>query len=61
MVGEAYQRHMTLAISPSGKVVLGYDELLLLAGDSPEGALENIVLGREMPEIPEPSEDEEEP
>ena len=61
VVGEAYQRHMTVAISPSGKVVLGYDELLLLAGDSPEGALENIVLGREMPEIPELSEDEEEP
>lgn len=61
VVGEAYQRHMTVAVSPSGKVVLGYDELLLLAGDSPEGALENIVLGREMPEIPELEGREEEP
>lgn len=52
VVGEAYQRHMTVAISPSGKVVLGYDERLVLAGDSPEGALEPIVLGREMPELP---------
>lgn len=61
VVGEAFQRHMTVAMSPSGKVVLGYDELLLLAGDNPEGALENIVLGRAMPEIPELPEDVEQP
>ncbi|MBK7760507.1 MAG: hypothetical protein IPI35_29695, partial [Deltaproteobacteria bacterium] len=48
-------------VAPSGKTVLGRDELLLFAGESPIEAFTKIILDQVMPEIPELPEDEEEP
>lgn len=58
VVGEAYRGNMVMLVAPSGKTVLGRDELLLLAGESPLEALRRIVLDEEMPEIPELPDDE---
>jgi hypothetical protein len=61
VVGEAYRGNMVMLVAPSGKTVLGRDELLLFAGESPIEAFTKIILDQVMPEIPELPEDEEEP
>jgi hypothetical protein len=61
VVGEAYRGNMVMLVAPSGKTLLGRDELLLLAGESPLEALTKIILDQEMPEIPELPDDGVEP
>ena len=51
-IGQVYSRHMTVIMDPNGKVYAGYDELLILVGDSGTDAIEAICSGRDMPEIP---------
>jgi hypothetical protein len=51
VVGEAYDGHLTLMVSDSGKVYGGYDNFLTLLGSSVEDALETIFYSKESKEV----------
>lgn len=52
VIGEAFSRHMTVMMSPDGKVYAGYDDTLIRVGDSGIDAIEALCTGRDMPKIP---------
>ncbi|WP_176560085.1 SUKH-3 domain-containing protein [Brevibacillus dissolubilis] len=51
VIGQAYKTHMTMMISPTGRVFAAYDDLLILLGNSPAEALEILCEGKETKEI----------
>ena len=51
VIGEAYNGHLTLMVSSSGKVYGGYDNYLNRLGNSFEEALESIYYSKEAEEI----------
>lgn len=44
-VGVAYSKHMVLMLDDRGRLWGAYDDLLLLLGDSPGSAFQNIFFG----------------
>lgn len=51
-VGEAYNEHMVILMSSTGKVLAAYDDVLILLGLDPLGALEALCESKETPSIP---------
>ena len=51
-VGEAYNGHYVLMLSESGKMYGAYDDLLRLAGQDCEDAIESMYRRLETPKIP---------
>lgn len=51
VIGEAFSRHMTVMMASDGKVYAGYDDTLILVGNSGVDAIEAFCRGGEMPEL----------
>ncbi|CAN5125060.1 SUKH-3 domain-containing protein [soil metagenome] len=47
-VGEAFSRHYIVMIDPAGRLFAGYDDTLVLLGNTPEEAIENLCQGRDL-------------
>lgn len=52
IVGSCHSGHMVLAMAPSRKVYGGYDEVLVLVGESGEEAIEALLAGDKLPAVP---------
>lgn len=52
VIGEAFDYHMTLMMDSDGKVYAGYDDTLILVGNSGDDAIEAICSGRDKPKNP---------
>ena len=52
VIGMAYNRHMTLMLSESGRMLGGYDDFLCLIGNDVQEGMSNLFDRREMPELP---------
>ncbi len=53
-VGEAFRDYMILCVGGSGCVYAGFDETLVLVGESPEFAIENLCSGAKLLDLSEP-------
>ncbi len=53
IIGNALRDYMTLLMDAEGKVYAGYDECLVMIGDSGIDAIEALCRGRNSLEIPE--------
>ncbi|MCE3605158.1 SUKH-3 domain-containing protein [Massilia sp. P8910] len=50
-IGMAYNRHMTLLLSQSGRLFGGYDDFLCLIGNDVPEAMTNLFERRDMPDV----------
>jgi hypothetical protein len=52
VIGTAFEDYMVLLMGPSGSVVAGYDDVLLLVGRDGVEAIERLCQGTELDAIP---------
>ncbi|TCM99436.1 SUKH-3 immunity protein of toxin-antitoxin system [Paenibacillus sp. BK033] len=51
VIGEAYNEHLILMMTPSGGIYGALDEYLTFLGNNPKEAIEALCEGKETPEI----------
>jgi hypothetical protein len=51
-VGEAFSRHYLVMIDPTGRMFAGYDDTMVLLGNSVEETLENLCQGQDLEMLP---------
>jgi hypothetical protein len=51
-VGQAARGYLVLVMADTGTVYAGYDDTLLIVGESADQAIENLCSGANLPEVP---------
>jgi hypothetical protein len=49
-IGQAARGYLVLVMSDTGAIYAGYDDILLIVGESADRAIENLCSGANMPE-----------